>query len=61
MRNLPQEYLTKYASDILQNKEERRRIVEKKFEDKIVAAAKELVKVEDKEVSAKDFDKLFEK
>lgn len=61
MRNLPQEYLTKYANDILQNKEERRRIVEKKFEDKVVAAAKELVKVEDKEVSAKDFDKLFEK
>ena len=47
--------------NFIQNKEERRRIVEKKFEDKVVAAAKELVKVEDKEVSAKDFDKLFEK
>jgi trigger factor len=61
MRNLPEEYLTKYASDILQNKEERRRIVEKKFEEKVVAAAKEQIKVEDKEVSAKDFDNLFEK
>ncbi len=61
MRNLPEEYVTKYASDILQNKEERRRIVEKKFEDKVVAAARELVKLEDKEVSAKDFDNLFEK
>jgi trigger factor len=61
MRNLPQEYVSKYASDILQNKEERRRIVEKKFEDKVVAVAKEQLKVEDKEVSAKEFDKLFEK
>lgn len=61
MRNLPEEYITKYANDILQNKEERRRIVEKRFEDKVVASVKELIKVEDKEVSIKDFDKLFEK
>lgn len=61
MRNLPEEYVSKYASDLLQNKEERRRIIEKKFEDKVVAVAKEHVKVEDKEVSASEFDKLFEK
>lgn len=61
MRNLPEEYITKYATDILQNKEERRRIVEKKFEDKVIENVKESIKVEDKEVSLKDFDKLFEK
>lgn len=61
MNNLPEEYITKYANDILQNKEERRRIVEKRFEDKVVAAVKESIKVEDKEVGIKDFDKLFEK
>lgn len=61
MRNLPEEYITKYANDILQNKEERRRIADKKFEDKVIEIVKESIKVEDKEVSLKDFDKLFEK
>lgn len=61
MKNLPEEYVTKYAADILQNKEERRRMTDKVFEDKVIAVVKEAIKVEDKEVSSKEFDKLFEK
>jgi trigger factor len=61
MMDVPDEHLDQFANSILQNEEERRRMVEKKLEDKILEVIKEKVNIEEKEVSQEEFDKLFEK
>jgi len=61
MMNVPDEHLDQFANSILQNEEERRRMIEKKLEDKILEVIKEKVNVEEKEVTQEEFDKLFEK
>ena len=59
LSNLPEEHLENYAKEILKKESEKRKLYEKKFEDKIVAFIKESVKLEEKEVSTEDFQKLW--
>jgi len=56
----PKEELEKYATDLFLKKEDEvKKLYDKKFEDKVVAIIKESVKLEQKEVSVEDFNKLF--
>ncbi|MBN2681399.1 MAG: trigger factor [Bacteroidales bacterium] len=57
---VPDEHLTKYAQDLLKKEDDRRKYAEKKFEDKVVEAIKEQIKVDEKEVSIEEFNKMFE-
>jgi trigger factor len=61
MFNVPDEHLDNYADSIQQNEEEKRKLAEKKMEDKVVAFIKEKVTLETKESTQEEFDKLFEK
>ncbi len=60
MMNVPEEYLTNYAQQMLQNQEEVRKIEERKMDDKVAEYIKDTIKVEDKEVTADEFNKMFE-
>ena len=61
MIDVPEENLNRYADDILNNEEEKKRIFEKLYEDKVFDYVRETVKVEEKKVSHEKFNKLFEK
>ncbi|NEW82194.1 MAG: trigger factor [Mariniphaga sp.] len=61
MSNVPEEYLDNYANSILQNKEQKQKMAEKKIEDKVLEVIKEKSGLVFKKVSQKEFDDLFEK
>jgi trigger factor len=61
LSEVPEENLKRYAEDILGNEEEKKRIYEKLYEDKVFDHVRETVKVEEKKVSGEKFNKLFEK
>ena len=61
MSSVPDEYLDNYAKSILQNKEQKQKMVEKKVEDKVLELIKEKAGVDLKQVTQKEFDDLFEK
>ena len=61
MSNVPEEYLDNYANSILQNKEQKQKMAEKKVEDKVLEVIKEKSGLVFKQVSQKEFDDLFEK
>ncbi|MEI6678702.1 MAG: trigger factor [Mariniphaga sp.] len=61
MSNVPDEYLDNYANSILQNKEQKQKMAEKKVEDKVLELIKERASLDFKQVSQKTFDDLFEK
>jgi len=61
MSDVPEENLNQYADDILKNEEEKKRIFEKLYEDKVFDHVREVVKLEEKQVSHEKFNKLFEK
>jgi len=61
MSNVPEEYLDNYANSILQNKEQKQKMAEKKIEDKVLEVIKEKAHLDFKEVTQKEFDDLFEK
>jgi trigger factor len=61
LTNIPDEHLDQYSKQMLERNEDKRRIAEKKLEDKIVEHVKEKVKVEEKDISSENFNKLFEK
>jgi trigger factor len=59
--SFPKEQLEQYATEQFLNKEDEvRRLYDKKFEDKVVQYIKETVKLDEKEVSIEEFNKLFE-
>lgn len=59
MANVPDEALTQYAGEMLKDKHQAEGIVERTLETKIAAAAKALVKLNEKEVSLDEFNKMF--
>lgn len=61
MSNVPEEYLDNYANSILQNKEQKQKMAEKKIEDKVLEVIKEKSGLVFKQVTQKEFDDLFEK
>ncbi len=58
MYQLPDEYLTSYAENILKKEDEKRRIHDKLIEDKAIAFIKETVKLDEKKISTEEFNKL---
>jgi len=59
--SFPKEQLEQYATEqFLKKEDEVRKLYDKKFEDKVVEFIKETVKLDEKDVSVEDFNKLFE-
>ncbi|MFH2096713.1 MAG: trigger factor [Bacteroidota bacterium] len=61
MNYIPDEYLENYATQTLESEDERRRIAEKILEDKVVKHIRESVKINTKEVSMPEFEKILSK
>jgi len=60
LNNVDDEHLENYADHMLKNEEERRKIVNRKQEDLIVATIKDKVSLDLKEVSYDEFNKMLE-
>ena len=58
--NVPEEHLVNYAQESLKREEDRRKLFERKYEDKVLDFVRETAKVETKEITSEEFDKLFE-
>jgi trigger factor len=54
------EQIEKYAKETLKREDDAKRIADKILEDKVIAIFRDKVKLEDKAVSAEEFNKLFE-
>ena len=61
LSNIPDDQLEHYAKELLGKEEERKKLTEKLYEDKVVDYIKGVVKVDEKEVSADEFNKLYVK
>jgi trigger factor len=59
--NVPDEYLDKYAREMLSKPEESRRIYDRMAEEKLIAYIKSAARVDEKEISSEKFRKLYEK
>lgn len=60
MTNMPEDVVKKYAKELLDNEDYRQRIIERAVEDKMYNGIKAAVTVEEKTVSATEFNALFE-
>ncbi len=60
MNNVPDEYLENYAADMLKKKEYVDNLVDRSIDRKLTIALKDVVKLNEKEISLDDFNKLFE-
>ena len=58
--NVPDEQITNYAQESLKREEDRRRMLERKFEDKVLEFIRETVTLDTKEVTSEEFDKIYE-
>ena len=54
------EQIANYAKETLKREEDAKRIADKILEDKVLVQLKEVVKTEDKKITAEEFNKLFE-
>jgi trigger factor len=54
------EHITNYAKETLKKEEDAKRIADKILEEKVILIMKELLKIENKSVTADEFNKLFE-
>ena len=61
LANIPDDQLEHYAKELLGRNEERKKLSDKLYEDKIMDYLKTVVKMESKKISADDFNKLYEK
>lgn len=61
MNQLPEEFLSKYADELLEKPEERRKFADRVIENKVVEWIKETIKVEEEEVDLEEFKKLASK
>ncbi|MFO7657431.1 MAG: trigger factor [Bacteroidales bacterium] len=59
--DFPEEHLANYANELLKKDEERRKMAERIFENKIIDFIKNTAKIEEKEISSEKFNKLLEK
>ena len=58
--NVPEEHLVNYAQESLKREEDRRKLFERKYEDKVLDFVRETAKVETKDITSEEFEKLFE-
>ncbi len=61
LNNVPDEHIENYAHDMLKNEEQQRQIIDGAMHDKLISFIKEAVKLEEKEVTRDEFNKLIEK
>lgn len=61
INNFAEEHLEKYASSMLKNDEERRRLYERKIDEKVMHFIKSTVTLQEKEIDRDKFKTLFEK
>ena len=61
MFDVPDEHLENYATQILQNEEEKKRLYNKVQEDKILEVIKSKVTLEEKQINSEEFNKMLEK
>lgn len=59
MMEVPEDVLNNYAQEMLKKKEQTEHLITQAIEHKIAAAAKELVKLNEKSVTLEEFNKLF--
>lgn len=59
MSNVPEDALTNYANSMLQDKKQAEGLVERTVENKIIAAVKTAVKLQEKSVSMEEFNAMF--
>ena len=60
MPNVPEEYLEKYAEDMLKKEDSVNHLVERALDVKLVAAVKAAVKLDKKDITVEEFNKLAE-
>jgi len=60
MIGIEDDIVTKYAQDMLKKEDTLKNIIDKVTEDKVLEAVKKAVKLNKKEISIEDFNKLFE-
>jgi trigger factor len=60
MMNVPEENLKNYAGEMLKNDDERRRIIERILEKKVIDAVRDQVKLDNKQITVEKFNNLFE-
>ncbi len=61
LTNIPDEHLESYAAEMMKNKDQGRRFAEGAINDKLMLFVKEAVKLDIKDVSREEFNKLFDK
>ncbi|MBN2212829.1 MAG: trigger factor [Bacteroidales bacterium] len=59
--DFPDDHLANYASELLKKDEERRKLAERKFEEKIIDFIRKTAKLDHKQISYEKFNKLLEK
>jgi trigger factor len=59
--DFPDEQLTNYAQELLKKDDERKKLAERKFEEKIIEFIRSTAKVDQKEISQEKFNKMLEK
>jgi len=59
--NAPEEEISKWAAEILKNKEQINNLVQKIVDEKVIEWVKGNVKIVEKEISLEEFNKMFEK
>jgi len=61
LNSVPDEQLENYAQEMIKQEEQRRQMAEGAMQEKVISFIKEAVKIDEKEISRDDFNKLFEK
>lgn len=60
MNNVPDEYVEKYANDMIKDEKNVERLVDRAVEAKLTTALKKVVKLNEKAISLDDFNKMME-
>lgn len=60
MNNIPEEYVERYAEEMLKNQQQVQGLVERAIDEKLAASLKNVVALNHKSVSVEDFQKMFE-
>lgn len=61
MNNIPEDYLEGYAQEMLKNRDQVNRLVERCIDEKLSAALKNVVTLRHQSISVEDFQKMFDK
>lgn len=59
--DVPEEQLKTYAENVLKNEDEKKKIIERLYEEKVFEHIKQHVKVDKKKITPEKFNKLFDK